>query len=152
MQINIRAITTADYDQLLPLWQDYNAFYGRQNDTALRDVITATTWTRLFDDNAPAYGLVAEIDGAVVGLAHYLFDLSTTRIEPTCYMQDLFTVESFRGQGVGRLLINGVYAAAVNRGVERVYWQTHETNATGRRLYDSVAKHVGLIIYSHDVD
>lgn len=71
--------------------------------------------------------------------------------EPTCYLQDLFTTPAARGQGVGRRLIEAVYAAARGAGVRRVYWQTHETNTTGRRLYDAVARHHGFIVYSHDV-
>jgi GNAT superfamily N-acetyltransferase len=76
---------------------------------------------------------------------------STTRIELTCYLQDLFTSPEARGQGVGRSLIEAVYTAAKGSGVKRVYWQTHHTNANGRALYDKVAKHHGFIVYAHDV-
>ena len=96
------------------------------------------------------YALVAESDSQLLGLTHFLFHRSTTRLELTCYLQDLFTDPAVRGQGVGRLLIEGVYQAAKASGVKRVYWQTHETNTAGRRLYDKVAKHAGFIIYGHD--
>ena len=75
---------------------------------------------------------------------------STTRIELTTYLQDLFTAPEARGQGVGRALIEAVYAAARSGGVKRVYWQTHHTNGAGRLLYDKVAKHYGFIVYAHD--
>jgi GNAT superfamily N-acetyltransferase len=151
MSIHIRPVVQTDYTQWLTLWHGYNAFYGRQNNTALPDAITATTWARFFDDNQPVYALVAKMDGVLVGIAHYLFHLSTTRIEPTCYMQDLFTNASSRGQGVGRRLIDGVYTDAMCRGAKRVYWQTHITNTVGRTLYDRVAKHAGFIVYGQDV-
>jgi GNAT superfamily N-acetyltransferase len=93
------------------------------------------------------HALVAERDGRLVGLAHYLFHRSTTRIEPTCYLQDLFTLESERGRGVGRQLIEGVYAHVKRVGAHRVYWQTHVTNTAGRTLYDKVASHDGFIVY-----
>jgi GNAT superfamily N-acetyltransferase len=80
-----------------------------------------------------------------------LFHRSTTRVEHTCYLQDLFTEEGARGRGLGRSLIEGVYEAARVAGIRRVYWQTHETNATGRLLYDKVARHVGFVVYAHDV-
>jgi GNAT superfamily N-acetyltransferase len=73
------------------------------------------------------------------------------RVELTCYLQDLFTVEAVRGRGIGRSLIEGVYAAARASGVKRVYWQTHESNAAGRLLYDKVAKHLGFVVYSREV-
>lgn len=97
------------------------------------------------------FALVAECDGQLLGLVHYLFHRSTTRIELTCYMQDLFTLEAVRGQGVGRALIQGVYTVARAHGVKRVYWQTHESNAAGRLLYDKVASHLGFIVYARDV-
>ncbi|MGH8673388.1 MAG: GNAT family N-acetyltransferase, partial [Burkholderiales bacterium] len=102
------------------------------------------------EPSEPVFALVAEAQGQIVGLAHYLFHRSTTRIEPTCYLSDLFTVQSQRGQGIGRMLIEGVYAQAKAAGVTRVYWQTHESNAAGRLLYEKVAKHHGFIVYSRD--
>ena len=90
------------------------------------------TWARFFDAYEPVHGLVAESDGKLLGLTHYLFHRSTTAIEPSCYLQDLFTSEAARGKGVGRALINGVYEHAKLAGSPRVYWQTHETNVTAQ--------------------
>ena len=89
-----------------------NAFYGRSGPTALDPRITAMTWARFFDDYEPVHALVADRGGELLGLTHYLFHRSTTAIEPTCYLQDLFTGEAARGKGVGRALIKGVYAQA----------------------------------------
>jgi GNAT superfamily N-acetyltransferase len=145
--LSVRAIAQDDYDQWLPLWDGYNAFYGRAGLTALAPEITSTTWARLFDGYEPVYALVAELDGTLVGLVHYLFHRSTTSIGPTCYLQDLFTSEAARGKGVGRALINGVYERAQAAGAPRVYWQTHETNRVARTLYDKVAENSGFIVY-----
>jgi GNAT superfamily N-acetyltransferase len=137
--LTIRPARFSDHDQWLPLWDGYNAFYGRSGETALPGEITATTWARFFDEEEPMWCLVAEQDGALVGLVHYLFHRSTTRIEPTCYLQDLFTDVGLRGRGVGRALIEGVYDRAAAASVKSVYWHTHETNETAMRLYDQVA-------------
>ena len=83
--------------------------------------------------------------------SHYLYRLSTTRLELACYLQDLFTRESERGRGIGRLLIEGVYQMARAAGVKRVYWHTHETNAAGRLLYDKMAKNAGFIVYGQEL-
>ncbi|MDP9879187.1 GNAT superfamily N-acetyltransferase [Variovorax boronicumulans] len=144
----IRPPTPDDFAAWKPLWDGYNAFYGREGPTALPEAITQVTWQRFFDAYEPVHALVAERDGQLVGLVHYLFHRSTTRIEPTCYLQDLFTQSSERGRGVGRQLIQGVYDAVRRAGGQRVYWQTHTTNAAGRTLYDKVAKHEGFIVYA----
>jgi GNAT superfamily N-acetyltransferase len=135
----VRPIDRSDYPQWLPLWAGYNAFYGREGPTALDPAITATTWDRFFDAGEPVYAVVAEADGMLVGLAHYLFHRSTTAIGPVCYLQDLFTSPAARGQGMGRVLIEGVSAAAQDAGCSRVYWQTHETKLTAMRLLVQIA-------------
>ena len=149
--VTIRPILQSDRSAWAPLWDGYNAFYGRHGETALRSEITQATWQRFFDPNEPVFALVAESEGNLVGLAHYLYHRSTTRLELTCYLQDLFTAPAARGRGIGRALIHGVYEQARQAGIHRVYWQTHETNAAGRLLYDKVAKHAGFLVYAHDV-
>lgn len=105
----------------------------------------------VFSPLEPVFALVAEVDEEVVGIAHYLFHRSTTRIEPVCYLQDLFTDPEVRGRGIARALIHAVYKQAGEAGARRVYWQTKATNEAGRVLYDRVAKHVGFIVYSHEL-
>jgi GNAT superfamily N-acetyltransferase len=146
-ELSIRFVARQDYEQWLALWDGYNAFYGRAGATALAPEITAMTWARFFDADEPVHGLVAENGGRLLGLTHYLFHRSTTAIEPTCYLQDLFTSPGARGKGVGRALVNGVYQQARLAGSPRVYWQTHQTNLTAMRLYDEVAEHSGFVVY-----
>jgi hypothetical protein len=43
MSITTRAIRNTDYDQWRPLWDGYNAFYGRSGETALAESTTAVT-------------------------------------------------------------------------------------------------------------
>lgn len=144
----IRPVDPADLDRWLPLWDGYNAFYGRSGPTALPAEITQVTWQRFFDAAEPMHALVAESEGELVGLVHYLFHRSTISIAPACYLQDLFTTAASRGKGVGRGLIAAVGEQARLAGSGRVYWHTHETNATARRLYDKVADLPGFIMYS----
>lgn len=143
----IRPVTRQDYDQWLPLWDGYNAFYGRSGATALAQETTRMTWERFFDAYEPVHALVAESDGKLLGLVHYLYHRSTISIAPVCYLQDLFTTEAARGKGIGRALINEVYSRARNAGASRVYWHTHETNHTAMKLYDKVAERSGFVVY-----
>ncbi|SAL41603.1 N-acetyltransferase GCN5 [Caballeronia sordidicola] len=145
--VQIRPVEEADYAPWKRLWDGYNAFYGRTKDTALPQDIKDSTWARFFDVNEPVHALVAEQDGKLIGIVHFIYHRSTTLLGPICYLQDLFTAEAARGHGVGRKLINGVYACAKSAGSERVYWHTHETNATAMQLYDKVADKPGFMMY-----
>jgi GNAT superfamily N-acetyltransferase len=150
--VEVRFVTREDYAEWLPLWEGYNRFYGRFNATALPDAITRVTWERFFDAYEPMYAMVAqdiaaEKTGRLVGLVHYLWHRSTVTIEPTCYLQDLFTADAARGRGVGPALIEAVYEQARLAGVAQVYWRTHATNASARRLYDQVAEESGSLVY-----
>jgi GNAT superfamily N-acetyltransferase len=150
--VSIRFVTREDYAEWLPLWEGYNRFYGRFDGTALPEEITRTIWSRFFDAYEPVWAMVAVADGKLVGLVHYMFHRSTITIEPTCYLQDLFTAEATRGKGVGRALIEAVYAQARLAGVVNVYWRTHASNATARRLYDTIAEDSGFVVYKKRLD
>jgi GNAT superfamily N-acetyltransferase len=130
--ITIRELRPEDRAQWQPLWDGYNLFYERPS---FPGEITQTTWARFFDPDEPMFAAVAEIDGKVVGMVHYLYHRSTTAIEDVCYLQDLFTAPEQRGLGVGRALIEHVFGEAERAGSRRVYWNTQEDNPA-RKLYD----------------
>ena len=143
MPATIRSAVPTDFDRWLPLWEGYNTFYKR----TVPQEVTRMTWSRFFDAYEPMHAVVAERDGKLTGLVHYLFHRNTAMLAPTCYLQDLFTVPEARGQGIGRALIEAVYERARAAGSPRVYWMTQESNATARRLYDQVAENSGFIQY-----
>jgi GNAT superfamily N-acetyltransferase len=149
--VRIRRLERADHAAWRQLWDGYNVFYRRVGPTALPETVTAATWERFFDAHEPVFALVAELDGELVGLVHYLFHRSTSRLRDVCYLQDLYTAEHRRGMGIARGLIAATYAAARSAGASRVYWQTQATNERARRLYDQVAGHQGFIVYVHEL-
>ncbi len=147
MKTLIRPAKEDDFKEWLPLWLGYNRFYGRYDHTALPEVITKRTWGRFFDLEEPMHCIVAELDGKLVGLVHFIFHRTTVSIAPSCYLQDLFTEDSVRGQGIGRALIEAVSERAREAGSARLYWLTQEANATARRLYDQVAELSEFVVY-----
>jgi GNAT superfamily N-acetyltransferase len=153
--ISIRPIQPTDFAAWKPLWDAYNAFYGREGASALPDQITQATWQRFFDKDEPVHAFVASLQTTegerLVGLVHYLFHRSTTRLNHVCYLQDLIVAPEHRGQRIGAQLIQAVYAAAAQQSSSRVYWTTQTTNTSGRALYDKLAKHAGFIVYSHEL-
>jgi GNAT superfamily N-acetyltransferase len=142
-EIITRPLARTDRAQWEPLWQRYLAFYK----TSVPDDVTAHTFARFFDATEPMHALVAERDGEIVGIVHYVFHRSTWTKGPYCYLQDLFTAEQARGGGIGRKLIEAVYERARAQGASRVHWLTQESNATARALYDKLAERPGFIQY-----
>ena len=148
MTVAVRPLRQADEAEWRRLWRDYLAFY----DTTLPEEIFETHFRRLLHDDPREYnGLVAEVDGKPRGLAHYLFHRHGWKIENTCYLQDLYVDPEVRGRGVGRALIEAVYAAADAANAPSVYWLTQETNATARRLYDRIAGVTPFIKYARQL-
>jgi GNAT superfamily N-acetyltransferase len=142
----IRVMERTDRTRWAPLWRGYLHFYRAQ----VSDEVDHVTFARIFDPLEPVHALVAERGDELIGLAHYLFQRSTWLINPQCYLQDLYVGEGTRGRGVGRALIEAVVGAAMDAGAARVFWNTHETNAVARRLYDAVAERTGFIQYRID--
>ncbi|MGI1663211.1 GNAT family N-acetyltransferase [Palleronia sp. KMU-117] len=141
----IRPLRRDDAADWRRLWRAYLAFY----ETELPEAIYDTQFERLLGDDPHDYhGLVAELDGRPVGLAHYLFHRHGWKVENVCYLQDLYADPAVRGTGVGRALIEGVYAAADAAGAPAVYWMTQEFNATARRLYDRIGEVTPFIKYA----
>ena len=134
MSINIRPITAADKDRWLELFKEYIVFYKSK----LSDEQFELTWQRL-NSGFNITGLLAELDGKVVGLTHYIFRPSTWEVEDFCYLEDLYVDPKVRGGGVGRALIKAVEEIATAKGSKRLYWTTAPDNETARRLYDKVA-------------
>jgi GNAT superfamily N-acetyltransferase len=80
-------------------------------------------------------------------LAHSIYHRSAWTTSDDCYLQDLFVADDARGGGVGRALIEHVYADARRRGASRVYWLTHESNQNAMQLYDRIADRSAFIQY-----
>ena len=136
MTISVRPLKAEDKSRWLELWNGYLTFY----ETSLSNEQTELTWKRLMDSNYGVFGLIAEKDGAIVGITHFMFRPSTWAPKDYCYLEDLFVDPTVRGSGAGRALINRVIELAKEHGAGRVYWTTKENNAQARILYDSFIK------------
>ncbi|MDD0997646.1 GNAT family N-acetyltransferase [Pseudomonas sp. TNT2022 ID1044] len=140
-QIDIRQVTVGDHAAWLPLWRAYLRFYN----TELPDAVSQSTWQRMLDPNETTHAALAWADGKAVGMVHFIYHRSNWAIENACYLQDLLVTPEIRGTGVGRQLIEFVYATAKADGCNKVHWLTHETNTTAIQLYERIAERPGFI-------
>ena len=144
MALAIRPLERRDEPEWRRLWTAYLDFYG----TTVGETVYRSTFERLLTEGGHEFqGLLAEKDGAAVGLVHFLFHRHCWRVENVCYLQDLSVDEAGRGTGIGRKLIEAVYAAADEAGCPSVYWLTQDFNDTVRRLYDRVGQLTPFIKY-----
>lgn len=143
--INVRPVTLSDHAEWRRMWTAYLKFY----ETTAQEEVYEALWSRLHSKDPHEFnGLIAEVDGKPVGLTHYLFHRHGWKVENCCYLQDLYADPEVRGTGVGRALIEAVYAAADSAGAPSVYWLTQEFNHTARKLYDRIGKKTPFIRYN----
>jgi GNAT superfamily N-acetyltransferase len=143
--LQIAPIAEADHGDWERLFRGYIDFYER----GLPQEAYDRAWAEFQADDV-MHALGAKLDGRLVGIAHFLIHANTSGAD-VCYLQDLFTSPESRGRGVGRALIEAIAGWARQHGRGRLYWSTHESNATARRLYDQVAVNRGFIRYEMDL-
>ncbi|MEH6718342.1 MAG: GNAT family N-acetyltransferase [Aurantimonas endophytica] len=142
--VMIRPLAATDEAEWRRLWTAYLEFY----EASVPEAVYATSFARMLSGKADEFrGLIAEVDGRPVGLAHYLFHRHGWRVENVCYLQDLYADPDVRGSGVGRALIEAVYAAADEEGCPSVYWMTQDFNRTARQLYDRIGEQTPFVKY-----
>ena len=144
----IRKIKPSDRSRRDALWQGYLTFYEHELTTEQTDL----TWQRLCDEDFEMYALVLELDGELVGLAHFSFTHSSWTVNRDLYLEDLFVSPSVRGQGLGKALILALDEVAREEGSRKVWWETHRDNQNARRLYDSVAELSEFVKYTRELD
>ncbi|WP_347828387.1 GNAT family N-acetyltransferase [uncultured Planktomarina sp.] len=145
MTLTIRPLQANDRGAWARMWTDYLTFYDRDVTPDIYDL----TFARLVDpENLVQNCLVAELEGVAVGIVHYLYHAHNWRAEDVCYLQDLYADPHVRGQGIGRALMEAVYAAADANGTPSVYWMTQDFNANARLLYDRIGGLTPFIKYS----
>ena len=145
MSVIIRSLEAKDSAKWSSMWTEYLKFY----DSEVTIDIHEMSFTRVIDPNQKVQNcLVAERNGNLIGLVHFIYHAHNWKIEDVCYLQDLFVDPKARGQGVGGALIEKVYAMADLNGTPSVYWMTQDFNVNARVLYDRIGNLTPFIKYS----
>ena len=141
----VRPAEPADEARWRELWDGYTRFYESEP----VEEVTRHTWARIHDPAVPMHAIVAvDVTAGVVGIANYLLHESTSHLTPVCYLEDLYVDPAIRARGVGRALIDWLWAETQTRNWSSLYWHTRETNYRARALYDTFTPHSGFLRYA----
>jgi ribosomal protein S18 acetylase RimI-like enzyme len=141
--VRVRPVRVGDEVAWRRLFTAYREFYDLTPDETVVDRV----WAWLQDEEVEVRGLVAEQDGAVVGIAHHRRFHRPSSGTVGTYLDDLFVDPAARGSGAGRALLDHLARAARADGRSVVRWITAEDNLVARSLYDSVATATRWVTY-----
>ncbi|WP_338892991.1 GNAT family N-acetyltransferase [Rhodococcus sovatensis] len=92
----------------------------------------------LFGTHPSVFAHVAEVDGAVVGVALWFLNFSTWDGVNGIYLEDLFVRPAFRGSGLGTELLAALAAECTRNGYTRLSWWVLDWNAPSIGFYESL--------------
>lgn len=126
----VRKANSADLDALVPLFDDYRVFYGRDSDPAGAREFLVSRFAR-----NESIIFIASRDGEAVGFTQLFPSFSSATMARTYILNDLFVGESFRKQGVGRQLLDAAVEFGKLDGAARLTLSTAIDNHAAQALY-----------------
>ena len=143
----IRPIASTDRAAWEELFRAYGAFYETDFDAAVFDGV----WAWLMDPAHEVSALVADDDGALVGLAHIRRLSDTFTAGPGWFLDDLYVVPEARGRGVARELIETAARDGAAGGGGTLRWITAADNTGAQKLYDRIATRTSWVVYEREL-
>ena len=131
--LTVRRAVATDRMRLAALLSDMQAHYGSPDPPG-----GAAEMARLLtrDGERLPFALLAERDGAILGLATLNPMLFGGAFQWELFLKDLYVTEQARGLGIGRALLTAMARIAVEQDYCRIDWTTDATNEGAQRLYD----------------
>lgn len=139
----VRSTAAGDEAAWKQLYRGYRDFYNMEH----ADEKIDTVWGWIHDPEHETRGLVAELDGRILGLANFRRFARPLSASHGLFLDDLFTSQDARGKGVGSALLTRLAEIARDESATVVRWITADDNATARSLYDRVAKQTPWVTY-----
>ena len=136
MNNSVRKIQLKDKEQWQKLYKGYANFYKVE----MNNQILETVWSWLHDKNHELNGIVYEIDGNIVALAHYRRMPRPLKGKDVGFLDDLFVEPIHRGKKIGEQLLNELKKISKSKGWNLIRWITHDDNVRAKSLYDKVAE------------
>jgi GNAT superfamily N-acetyltransferase len=131
--VRIEAISTAQFDVLLPMIAAYQRFYEVEE---IDDERNRAFFSRFVAPSMDGMLLGAWWEEELIGYACLYWHFTSLVPAETVLLNDLYVPEESRGRGVGRALIEASAAVARDRGAHHLEWATQPSNLLAQRLYD----------------
>lgn len=136
LEYRLEQATLEDVELIAPLFDEYRIFYGQSSDLeAARDFLQ----DRLTEEESVIIMAVTGEGGhkAAGGLAQLYPSFSSVTLQRLWILNDLYVAEEQRGQGLGRLLLQGVREFARRSGSKGLTLTTMTDNTAAQHLYEA---------------
>ena len=143
MDYQIRKINRKDKNNWISLYCGYASFYN----VPMNQKILDTLWGWLHDKNNVVNGICCELEGKIIGIAHYRTMPRPIKGEFIGFLDDLYVDPDFRGKKVAKSLINHLKSLSLTNNWGGIRWITHSSNKTAKKLYDKIANNTGFELY-----
>ena len=139
----IRKLEKKDKKNWIKLYNSYADFYK----VLINNQILDTLWQWILDENHIVNGICFELEGKIVGIAHYRTMPRPIKGQYIGFLDDLFVEPEFRGQKIAQNLISHLKSISKTNNWEGIRWITHSTNENAKKLYDKIANNTGFELY-----
>lgn len=96
----------------------------------------------LFGEKPFVEAIVATTPTQIVGFALFFYNYSTFLTKPGIYLEDLFVLPEYRGEGIGKALLTQVAQLAINRNCGRLEWSVLDWNEPAIGFYQRMGADV----------
>ena len=139
----IRKFNKNDFNKWSDLYKSYADFYN----VPMNKVILDTLWEWIHDKNNIVNGICFELEGKIVGIAHYRTMPRPIKGQFIGFLDDLFVEPKFRGQKIAQKLISHLKSLSEVNNWGGIRWITHSSNENAKKLYDKIANNTGFELY-----
>ena len=139
----IRNLKQKDKENWAKLYNGYANFYKVPMNTEVLD----TLWGWIHDESHDVKGLCFELEGKIVGIAHYRTMPRPIKGQYIGFLDDLFVEPEFRGQQIAQKLISHLKSLSKDNNWDGIRWITHSSNENAKKLYDKIANNTGFELY-----
>ncbi|SRR6266568_1154239 len=139
--ITVNPARPADVHALAELAEKMDRFYGA-TDTEPLELRVSQINEAIFGASPSAHVLLAWDQDKLAGFASYSFLWPAAGLTRSLFLKELYVAETARRQGVGKLLMQRLYAIAVERGCSRVEWMTEKENTEAQGFYTDLGAQV----------